>query len=381
MLSAPEVRALRLRALRLDGHAPCVSVMDAATWTGAMQAQDLASVMWSLGLRIPGQTSQSIADALGSREVLRTWPMRGTIHLVPARDARWMVDLMSAKPLAGAASRREYLGLTEAIADRAVEVLSEALSGGRRLTRSACLDALRGSGIEVTGQIGYHLLWYASQVGVTCIGPQADGQQTFVLLDEWAPDPERLGRDEAMTTIALRYFQGHGPATVTDLARWTGLGVREVRAAIADAGDSLVQIDTVAGPMVVTRAALESGAGVGGAAGAGVGRDHDGAHPSGKWLTPPGFDEFMLGYGDRGLFLDPTHMKAVVPGSNGVFRATLVRDGWVVGTWTRTLSASAVVIEASALVALRARDRRAFEAALAEYGAFLGRERVRVTWA
>src|SRR5262245_47339404 len=178
-----------------------------------MQAQDMASGLWSLGARLPGSTSASVSAALEDRSVVRTWPMRGTVHLVPSADARWMLDLMGVRALAGAAKRRETIGLSEAAADKGVEVLDAALAGGGRMTRAECLGALTSAGIDVGGQQGYHLLWYASQQGVTAIAPHVGKEQTFVRLADWAPSPVAPARDEALGIVALRYFRSHGPAT------------------------------------------------------------------------------------------------------------------------------------------------------------------------
>src|SRR5262249_53882673 len=138
-----------------------------------------------------------------------------------------------------AARRRESLGLSEQVADRAVEVLGAALAGGGRLTRSQCMAVLAENGIDTAGQRGYHLLWYASQRGVLCIAPNVGNEQSFVLLDEWVPDPHQPDPDEALATIALRYFHGHGPTTRQDFAGWTGLTVADARRGIAAAGDRL----------------------------------------------------------------------------------------------------------------------------------------------
>ena len=223
-MTSTEVRALRLRSLLLIGapEAPA-TVTGIAEWFGALQGQDLSSLEWSLGLRMPGSTADALAGAFEDRSVVRTWPMRGTIHLVPSRDARWMVKVLGERPLANAASRRAMIGLDESVAERAVEALRDALAGGRRLTRAECMAMLADRGIDIGGQRGYHVLWFASQRGVTAIAPSVGKEQTFVLLDEWAREHDDPARDEALGVIALRYFRSHGPATRADLARWTGL--------------------------------------------------------------------------------------------------------------------------------------------------------------
>lgn|GEM_PF-6777853 len=86
-------------------------------------------------------------------------------------------------------SVREHLGLSQATVTLAVDTLRNVLGGGKRLTRAECIAALSEAGIQTPSQVGYHLLWYASQKGVTCIAPHVGKEQTFVLLDDYVPDP------------------------------------------------------------------------------------------------------------------------------------------------------------------------------------------------
>jgi len=211
---------------------------DVVEWLGAKQAQDLASGEWSFGVRCAGLTQADVHRATVDREILRTWPMRGTVHFVPPRDVKWMLELTGVRALRGAEKRRAHRGLTEQIVDRAAQVLHDALSGGRSLTRSERVEVLVEAGVHTASQHGYHLLWYASQIGVTCIGPQQGEEQTFVLLDEWVPDPVQLDHDEALATLAVRYFRGRGPATRQDFAGWTGLTATDARRGIELAGES-----------------------------------------------------------------------------------------------------------------------------------------------
>jgi hypothetical protein len=304
------------------------------TWFGAMQAQDSASAAWSFGVRLPGTTAAELEAAFERREALRTWPMRGTVHYVPCRDAHWMLDLMGSRMLAGSARRREMIGLSDEVAHRSVEVLGGVLAGGGRLTRAQCLVALREAGIEVDDRLGYHLLWYASQLGVTCFAPNIGKEQSFVLLDEWVSDPLRLERDEALATIALRYFRSHGPATRTDFVGWTGLTVADCRRGIAAAGDQLTEISVDGTPMYLERALLDGYSGA----------------PRPLWLALPGFDEYLLGFKDRSLFVADEHKQAIIPGGNGVFQATVVRAGRVVGIWKRVTRARAATVTVTPLV-------------------------------
>ncbi|MCW3839997.1 winged helix DNA-binding domain-containing protein [Micromonospora yasonensis] len=356
-LTGAEALALRVTSLLLRPHpvARPAGVADVVEWFGAMQAQDVASGEWSLGVRLPGRTHADVRAALERREALRTWPMRGTVHLVPARDAHWMLAVTGVRTLAGAAARRAQLGLTEADADRAADVLGDALAGGGRLTRAECLATLGAAGLDTSGQRGYHLLWYASQRGVTCIAPHVGKEQTFALLDEWVPDPHRPDRDEALGLLALRYVRSHGPVTAHDLARWTGLTVTDARRGIAAAGDALAPVEVDGTAALVDAALLDAP-----------------REPVDDLHTLPGFDEYLLGFKDRTLMLDPAHANAVVPGNNGVFQSTVVRGGRVVGTWKRTIGKSAVTVTLQPLVPFDAALRSRVESALAGYARYLG---------
>ncbi|MGL5859054.1 MAG: winged helix DNA-binding domain-containing protein [Angustibacter sp.] len=338
-------------------------VGDVVTWFGAMQAQDYASGLWSLGARLPGLTRGDVEAVLERGEALRTWPMRGTIHLVPGRDARWMLELTGVRALAGAEKRRAYLGLSKADADRAVEVLGSALADRGRMTRAECVDALTAAGIAAAGNYAYHLLWYASQRGVTCIGPNQGAEQTFTLLDELAPEQAAPDADEALATLAVRYFRSHGPTTRQDFAGWTGLPMADVRRAIALAGAELAAVEVEGREMYVGPSAAEA------------------VDPvvSDDLLVLPGFDEYLLGYKDRSWMVAAEHMGAIVPGGNGVFQATVVRDGRVVATWKRSLTKTRVTVSVTPLTRLGRQDRDRVEAAFVPYGAFL-EVPLRLTW-
>ncbi|GIJ43235.1 hypothetical protein Val02_01210 [Virgisporangium aliadipatigenens] len=355
-LTTAEALTLRMTSLLLRDH-PAVDrpkdVAGVVTWLGAMQAQDNASAMWSLGVRLPDLTVSGVHDSLERREALRTWPMRGTVHLVPSRDAHWMLAFTGVRALAGAAKRREYLGLSSADADRAVDLLGSALAGGKRLTRTECVRVLVDGGIPGADKLGYHLLWYSAQKSVTCIAPLIGKEQSFVLLDEWVPDPVRLEPEEALATLTLRFFRGRGPATRKDFAGWAGLTAAEVKRGIAACGDALSTVSVDGTEMVVAAALLSD-----------VGSDD-------SVRALPGFDEFLLGFKDRSLMVAPEHKQAIIPGGNGVFQSTISRGGRVLATWKRVTGARRTRIDVFPLAPVSARERGAVEAAFEGYARFV----------
>ncbi len=360
------IRAARIESLLL-GERPAGgrTVPDVVEWFGAMQGQDFAGVQWSLGLRT-GLSRDEVGAAFESGTVLRTWPMRGTLHVVPGADARWMLEHFGGRALRGAAARRTFLGLAEQDAERAADVIGEALAGGQAMTRAECVATLEAAGIPSAGQRAYHLLWYASQKGVTCVGPQRGSEQTFVLLDEFAPPPVQLDRPAALATIAERFVRSHGPVSAHDFARWADLAVADARAGLA-AAEGVVPKTFGGRDLFVTEAQ----------------RDAADPHPVPSTIARPalrlparalpGFDELVLGYRDRSAQIDTEAERRVVPGGNGMFAPTLVLDGRVVGMWKRRERARAVDIVATPFTRIGKGDRRRLERALDEYAAFLGK--------
>jgi len=210
-----ELSLLRMAAQRLVGP-PAGTPAEAVRWLTCVQAQDLPGALLSVALRSPGGRT-AVTAALDAGEVVRSWPMRGTLHLTAAEDLPWPLDLLGVRVLAGAATRRAALEITAADVERARELAVASLHGGRRLRRAGLLAAIAAGGVSTAGQRGYHLLWYLAQTGTLVLGPTEDGDQQFVLLDEWVPTPRRLDREEALGELALRFFRSHGPATVKDL--------------------------------------------------------------------------------------------------------------------------------------------------------------------
>jgi inactivated superfamily I helicase len=142
-----------------------------------------------------------------------------------------------------------------------------------------------------------------------------------VLCDEWIPAPRRLERDEALAELALRFFRGHGPATLAQNARWAGVGRTDLRRGLAAVRGSLTALDVDGTEHLLDPATPEL-------------LDAVRAEAAGAFLLP-GFDELVLGYADRSAVLDPEFADRIVPGGNGMFRPTVVHRGRIVGTWGR----------------------------------------------
>lgn len=347
-----DIARLRLQAQQISTHS-LTSPGDVVSWLGAMQAQDYPGAKWAIALRLPNTTEAEVEQAIAHGSIVRTWPMRHTLHFVAPADIRWMLDLLAPRVIAAAAGRRRNLHLDDEVLEQSRRLIVDALQGGKCLTRSELYAILDAGNIATAAQRGIHIFSYFCLNKLLCFGPRSEKQPTFVLLDEWIPPAAPLERDQALTELAVRYFSSHGPAQVVDFVWWSGLKVSDARQAIELTGTRLSRL-TVEGqdywmdPKLTTPPRASSNA-----------------------YLLPGFDEFMLGYRDRTAALPIIHNQSINPGANGMFAGTIVIDGQVEGTWRRTIKSGAISISLSPFKPLTKSQLSAISTAVESYGAFM----------
>lgn len=316
------VGRLRMASQGLAGGArPSSSVADAVRWMTAMQAQDLQAAMWAVGARVPGCGLTDVRSAIDSGAVVRSWPMRGTLHLVAPEDLRWMLGLTADRLTKMIAARHRELEITWADIEKCRDIALDQIAGGGPASRTELFTAFDAAGQPTKGQRGIHILGTLCRHAWLVQGPLAKNQQLLVAFEDWIPVSRKLERQEAVAEFLLRYLRSHGPATLRDFAWWTQIPLTEVRAALESVRGLLVDFRFDGGDFWMspeTASLLDTGV--------------PGAR---SILLLPGFDEFLLGYTDRRAVLPPEHSGRIVPGGNGVFKKILVAGGEVIGTWSR----------------------------------------------
>ncbi len=345
-----DIAAQRLNSHHLS-HPDFGSPADVVRWFGAVQAQDYFGSLYAIGLRLPEATEATIEKAVADRAIVRTWPMRGTLHYVPAEDARWMLPLLAQRRIPKNRNIYRRAGLTEADFEKARKVLVKVLDGGKLLTRNDVYKALTAARIKTEPeQRGLHILGYWAQMGLICLGSRVGKQTTVTLLEDWVPAGRMLKGDEALADLARRYFTSHGPATLADCAWWSGLNAAEAR-------KGLQAIRLQLAPLTVDGRTYWSGqaAEVPGATG-----------PSVHLL--PAWDEFSVAYKDRRDLVDPALGKEVGYGLG----PSIISEGRMVGRWKRTLEKDAAVVELDLIKKLDKKQKAGLEKAALRYGAFIG---------
>ncbi|MCC6615266.1 MAG: AlkZ family DNA glycosylase [Anaerolineae bacterium] len=347
-----EIAAQRLHNQQIEGPR-LREPAEIVAWLGALQGQDYPGAKWSVGLRLPGSTEAQIEQAIAEHSIVRTWLIRGTLHLVAAADLRWMLALIGPRQIAGNARRYRELELDEDTLVRSNDLLAAALHGGSKLTRPELFDMLEQNGISTAGQRGVFMLQHASLDRLICQSVVRGNHPTFVHIDDAIPAAANIPRDEALARLALRYFTSHGPANLADFVGWSGLTMSDARAGLRAVQAELVE-DTYAGESFWRPASTPA------------------PHDDLAVHALPGFDEYVLGYRDRSAVLDPQHAQKICPGGNGIFYPTIVAGGQIVGTWKRTIKKQKVVVTPEPFTSLSREVAAGFAAAAEAYGAYLG---------
>jgi hypothetical protein len=318
-------------------------------WFGAVQAQDYLGALWSIGMRIPGSIESEIEKATVDKTIIRTWPMRGTLHFVSPKDIRWMLKHLATRVQSKVGSVFRKEGLDEKQFTKAMKIWEKALVGGKALTRDEMYDALEKGKLSSKGIRGLLMLGYAAQEGLICFGARQGKQQTLVLLDEWIPKTEKdLTKEEAYKRLAEIYVRSHGPVLVDDLSWWSGLTKTDAKSAINSISDQLVSEEV-------------------------EGKTY--------WFFPPAqqinskpvcallptYDEFGVAYKDRAPIIHKTDLKQV----GGYFTSGIMHNGKITGVWRRELAKEIVDIEIKPFAKYSPSQKKSVTSTIRAYSKFL----------
>ncbi len=321
MVATPRLSDRRIRLIRQAAHLlhrPRLrSASDVVRRLVGVQAQDPFAAPLAIRARAPGLTARDVSRALvEARSIVRTWAMRGTLHLVTAEDVHWIVPLTAQASLVGSHRRLAQEGVTRGQAERAVRSIDRMLAGHGPLTRAEIVERLGPTKVRTAGQAAIHLIRLAALEGILCYGPDRDGEPMFVAVRDWLGP--RVGvpmeRDRALARLAERYLAAHAPAMLEDFASWSGLRAGDARRGWEQLAGRLREVETPGRRLWMLRSRADP--------------------PTVRAVRlVPAFDPYLLGWKGRELSLPKEHQRKVFPGG-GLLRPAVVSDGLIVGTWT-----------------------------------------------
>ncbi|GAA4232376.1 hypothetical protein FHR32_007658 [Streptosporangium album] len=303
-------RQLLLRRQRLG-------VIDAARRVVALQAQQPASPYVALWNRLTAFDPVDLDVAFANQTLVKATLMRITLHVVHTDDHPAMHAAM--QPTLRAARlgdpRFTASGLCAADADALLPDLLE--FAGRPRTAAeveAWLDARLG--VPPKG-VWWALRSFAPLLHTPTAGPWSFGSRpSYVAAGTPPTSGGKDTSDEYLQTLAQRYLEGFGPASVADVAQFALVQRSRARNALGALSGVLEQLEGPDGTELF---------------------DVPGApRPAEDTPAPPRlmamWDSILLAYADRSRVIPPEYRKLVAR-SNGDVLPTLLVDGYVAGVW------------------------------------------------
>ena len=358
-----EVSLARIISQGLIPATAAPDVVAAVSRQLAIQGQQVSAVPHALLVRAPAATSADVEAAFARGDLVRSWPMRGTVHITTADDHHWLRAALMHRTDAWVRNSEKAYGVDTALCERAAEVALGLIDDQGPLMRSVLLAAWQEAGLmeafrgeDVSAYRRRHLLVRLQREGILVQGPRSSNEH-LVMDARHLPDADSgpagadvahggTGHRAACAHIAYRYATSHGPVSAEDLARWTTLPKTQAARALEDAVE-LGEEQATAGPRVPLVRAVAEGGARGGLRPLGPGESapktgllymradlpdlmsaHRGAAQATHFLGS--FDELHVGYKDRSCLTDENGERLICPASNGMFRPILVDRGRLV---------------------------------------------------
>jgi hypothetical protein len=378
-LSWKSVIARRLARHRLDAAAPRAKLVDVVSDVCGIHAQVMPSAEISLGLRIRDFTRAHLHDALWvKRELVKTYGIRGTVHLLPAREyGWWLAALRAGWRRDHDVARLAYLGMTKKQMDATIDAIADAVSAtpitredlgeevARRVGRWAVERTVNAFGGQ--SRVWQAAIGGAAMRGDLIFGPPVGARVTFVRPSDWLGKTKPPREPDAQVELMRRFLFAYGPATAAEFAQWAFLDTRRANEIAKALGDAIEPV------------------GIEGHRAWQIAGDRA-PRASESTLLLPRFDCYAVGFHPRDVIASPAVVArasatGLLPARLGSGRAYLVGpmpvlllDGVVGGIWESTRGARRIAIRVQPLLALDRKRRRAIDDAAARIGEIVGLE-------
>jgi DNA glycosylase AlkZ-like len=324
-ISWQQALAWRMRRHLLDPVGR-VSVAEVVGRLCGVQAQVASSA--ELAIRVRQETSRrgEVERALREGRLIKTWAMRGTLHLLTPEEAGIFLSLMASGRSWERPSWQRYFGVTPKQVDALHRAVRAALEGGP-LTRDELVTAVSARrGLRHVGEAlrsGWGTLlkplaWH----GDLCHGPSQGTRVTFMRPEDassrWrgVPDP-----DDAAPAAMAAYFRAYGPATVDAFGNWLAggwFGKRQLRAWFGELEERLAEVAVDGERAYVLVEDLD---------------ELVSTSPTAAVRLLPGFDQYVLGPGTGDGHVLPALRRTAVSRQAGWISPVVVAGGVVRGTW------------------------------------------------
>lgn len=359
-----QVTARRLQRQHLDERAPRKEMLRVAQDICGLHAQVTSSAALTLWARVDGVKRSDLDAALWKKRTLvKTWAMRGTLHMFPTKDFPvWLAAQQTRLPYYRRPSWLRYFGFKDPRElDRMIDAVGAVLED-KELTREELVTAVarklrsKSLGESLRGSWG-SALKPAAFTGNLCFAPGSATTVAFTNPRTWLGGIKEVDPDAAMLEVTRGFLAAYGPATREDLARWWGASPGEGTKMIRSLGDDVTAVD-VEGEYAWVLAADLPGV--------------EAARAVKSVVLLPAFDQYVVGVTKHARVLMPGPHKDLVYRAQGWLSPVILVDGRMLGTWRHERKGRKLTISFQPFVKLPTRVRRAVEAEAESLAGFLG---------
>lgn len=338
----------RLARQRLDPLAPARSMERVATELVGIQAQVASAADLSLALRVRNGRVGAATKLLADRRLVRSWAMRGTLHLFAAEDFPTIAAALPSRETWREAVWLKYFGVTLKEMEAVIAAVGEILDDGRARTRAELAEELtnrvgRKAGEGVRGSWGTFLKPAAFR-GLLCQAAGEGPGVTFVRPDRWLRHWRTEDLETALRALIRRYLAAYGPASVPEISRWWGVTPKYLRARVESLSDETTEVSVDGHRGLVLTKDLDTIA---------RSRPIDG----GVQLLGS-FDPFVVGAGLRELLIPAAHLRRVSRTAGWISPVVLIH-GRAAGVWTSERAKGGLRVTVDPFSKLSAPERKA----------------------
>ncbi|MGA2741957.1 MAG: winged helix DNA-binding domain-containing protein [Bryobacteraceae bacterium] len=355
----------------LDRRAPAGSMLAVASRLCGLHAQVMSSAELTLWARVEDLDRREVQQALWEdRTLVKTWAMRGTLHLLPAVELPlWHAALSTSRRYQRPALWQKHFGITMEELNRLTDAVATALEG-RLLTREELareVGRLIGSaafGAKIGESSWGTILRPAAFAGRLCFGPSVGQRVRFTRPDTWlaasgCPVGPVVDPVAATAAVTRRFLEAHGPATYHDLARWWGgsSSVATARQWIAALGEEVTPVDLDGAQAWMLTSHV---------------RELRELPPSRLVRLLPGFDQYVVAASHHAEHLLPGDFRRRIYRPQGWISPVLLVNGRMEGIWRHEIKGSRIEVAIEPFVKAPVWVRRAAGQEAERLAAFLG---------
>jgi len=325
-----------------------------------VQAQVLSYAALAIWERVEGITMQDVQDALWKhRSLVKTWCMRGTLHLLSASDLPVYVAARKTTSVV----KRDWLTPEIDVEERKriVRAIHEALNG-QILTRERLADKVADR-LGMSADVRKHMLsgWGnllhpAAEQGYLCFGPSEGSKVTFVRPDQWIGRWDEPSGRQAWKMLLRRFFSTYGPANYHDIGHWWGVRPDKAKVVMDFIADELEEVEFEGQKRWVRRNDIEQIVDVE-------------RVRSVKLL--PSWDCYVMFYHPRELFVSHDHRARIFTKLQGN-RPVLLIDGVAGGVWEQRRKGNRTEITVRPFSYISSAQKQLVKEEATSLGEFLG---------